>query len=157
MAGTPTIATRTLSRLTVDSSLNALLTGGIYSRELKREGPGATPNAFAPTPPYQVRPSAVVRDDGDADDGVGPGGAQFTFVTVWFYAPATDNGKAAIADAVELTKGLLIGWRMPTPNGTGATVENVAGRLGVRDDPVMSGTVVDNVRFQISGLWRVIS
>ena len=157
MAGTPTIATRILNRLTTDADLTALLSGGIYDRELKREGPGATPNAFAPTPPNQVRPAAVVRDDGDNDDVFGPRGAQQTFVTLWVYAPATANGKEAIATAIDMARSRLIGWQMPTANGAAATVETVAGRLGVRDDPVMTGTVVDNVRFQVTGLWRVIS
>lgn len=155
MAGTPTLATRILGRLTSDSSLTALLVGGIYDRELKREGPGSTPTAFAPTPPFQIRPAAVVRDDGDADDTLGPRGARFSFVTIYVYAPATANGKDAIATALAMIEVLLIDWRMPTPNGTGATAEIVAARLGVRDDPVLMGTVMDYDRFQINALSRL--
>lgn len=156
MIGTPTVVDRVVERLTTDSDLTALLTGGIYTRELKREGNGATPDAFSSTPPYQPRPAAVIRDNGDVTDLLGPGGAQSSYITIWVLAQAHQSGRDAIAAAIELIKGRLIGWSFPNANGAGATVENVSGRIGIHDDPVVPNRIQDAITVQIIGIWRAL-
>lgn len=139
------------TRLTGEAALTAILTGGIYKRELKRSGPGSTPDAFGPE--GQPRPAAVVVDRGDITDTLGPDAAFFGAPEVWFYAGAYDNGRATIEAAWELAFGLLHRWRFPTVNGT-AVEARVVGRLGVRDDPAMDGRLLDTMRLQTAGLWR---
>lgn len=144
---------RIQNRLSASADLTAVLVGGIWTRRLERIGEGATPQAFAPTPPYQPRPAAVVIDGGETVDPFGPDAAFQGFPEVWLYAPATGNGKAAIDQAWNLAFGLLHRWRFATANGTGVLVR-VAGRLGVTDDPVVGGRVLDRMRLQLVGLWR---
>ncbi len=155
MSGTPTTATVILNRLTGDSSLTTLLTGGIYDRPLKRLGDGATASAYSLTPPYQPRPAAVVVDGSDEADVVGPDGAFMSFPWVYFYAEPHANGKATIATAFDMAFSLLNNWRFATANGTGA-LSRVIGRLGVLDDPEVADRVVGGMRLQVSGLWRRI-
>lgn len=153
MSGTPTMVTRLLDFLTTDASLTALLPGGIYNQPLKREGPGSTPNAFAPTPPYQPRPAAVITDGTDQADVFGPDGSFQSFPWIYLYATPTANGKATIANAWDLIFGKVHGWRFATGNGTGAVVQ-VIGRLGVLDDPEDAQRVLGGMRLQVTGLWR---
>ena len=155
MAGTPTSAAAILARLQADAQLAAILPGGLYDHDLKRTGPGATPDAYAPAPPYQPRPAGVVVDDGDADAIAGIAGGLLGFVSLWCYAPTTATGRAAIAEAFDRARWLLVGWRFATGNGTGAAIEQAGQRLGVRDDPVDDGRVVDRLRFAISSFWPV--
>ena len=153
MAGTPTIVTRILNRLTSDGSLTSLLAGGVYTRPLKREGDGATPTAFAPTFPYQPRAAAVVVDGTDEQTAFGPDGAFVSFPWVYLYAEPHENGKATIANAWDQIFGLLDGWHFATGNGTDCEVR-VIGRLGVMDDPDATDRVMGGMRLQVSGLWR---
>lgn len=151
MSGTPTVVARIVERLTGDTAVTAVFTGGVYDRELKSVGPGATPTAYGPE--GHPRPAAVVVDAGDNADALGPGGAYMAFPWVYLYGPRTANGKEALATAWDLLFGRLHGWRLTTANATGATVA-VIGRLGVRDDQDDSTRVVDGMRLQVSGLWR---
>jgi len=155
MAGTPTSAATLLARLQADATLASLLPGGLYDRDLKRTGPGATPNAYAPSPPYQPRPAAVVVDDGDDDDLGGVAGGLRGYVSLWCYGPPTANGMAAVADALDRARWLLVGWRFATGNGCGAAVEQAGQRLGLRDDPVDDARMVDRLRFVVSSYWPV--
>lgn len=150
MAGTPTAAATVLAHLKADAALVALLPGGLYDRDLKRTGPGATAAAYAPAPPYQPRPAAVVTDDGDDAAPFGISGGLLGFVSLWCYAPTTATGRAAIADAIERARELLVGWAFATPQGSGARIEQAGQRIGVRDDPVDDQRCVDRLRFAIA-------
>jgi hypothetical protein len=153
MAGTPTAVAQALARLQADSALAGILTGGLYDRSLKRTGPGATPDAYAPTPPHQPRPAGVLIDDGDDADPQGFTGGHLGFCSFWCYAPPTTNGRAAIANAIDRARHLLVGWQFATGNGTGGRFETVGQRLGVRDDPVDEGRVLDRIRFTFASYW----
>jgi hypothetical protein len=155
MSGTPTMVKRIMDRLTADGTLTGLLPGGIYNQPIIRESDagGATPNAFAPTPPYQPRPAAVVTDGTDEQVAFGPDGAFTSFPRIYLYAPTTQNGKDTIANAFDTLFSLLHGWRFATGNGTGAEVR-VISRLETMDDPETSGRLVGGLRLQVTGLWR---
>jgi hypothetical protein len=155
VAGTPTAAGAILARLQADAALTGILVGGLYDRDLRRAGPGATPAAYAPDPPHQPRPAGVVVDDGDDADPAGYVGGQLGFVSLWCYAPTTASGRAAIADALDRARHLLVGWGFGTGNGTAARVEQAGQRLGTRDDPVEAGRVVDRLRFVVTTYWPV--
>ena len=153
MAGTPTTVTRILNRLSGDATFSGLLPGGIYTRPLKREGVGNTPNAFAPTFPYQPRAAAVVVDGTDEQTAFGPDGSFTSFPWVYLYAEPHDNGKATIANAWDQLFSLLHGWHFATGNGTDCEVR-VIGRLAVMDDPDATDRVMGGMRLQVTGLWR---
>jgi hypothetical protein len=150
----PTVAA-VVARLQADPDLMAVLAGGVWGRDLKREGSGATPDAFAPEPPHTPRPAAVVVDDGEGDDLLGPPAAQLGFLSVWFYAVRTGSGRDAVNAAVELTRRSLVNWTWPTPNLTPATIATPGMRLGVRDDPVDGQRLLDRLRFPYVAVWRL--
>jgi len=152
MSGTPTVTTLLLDRLTSDTAVTGLLTGGVYDRELKSAGPGSTVAAWSPE--GQPRPAAVVVESGDNADPLGPGGAYQAFPWVYLYAPRTANGKATVANAWDAMFTRLHGWRFAAGAGTGASV-TVVGRLGLRDDQDDTARVVDGMRLQVTGLWRI--
>jgi hypothetical protein len=158
MAVYATPAKAIITRLSNDSDLFNILGGGsarefVFNRRLERVGNGATPTAFAPTPPHQVRPSLVVPDEGELNDPLGPQMAFNGFPEVWFYAPTTSNGRQIIDNAFKKVFDLLNLWQYSTTLGTGVVL-HVIGRLGTNDDPVLLGTLVDRMRLQADGLWR---
>jgi hypothetical protein len=153
MSGTPRIAATIQSRLSADSGVTTLLTGGVYDHPLKREGDGATPNAFAPTFPYQPRPAAVVVDGSDEQEAFGPDGSFSSYPWVYFYAAPTQTGKDTIANAWESAFSSLHNYRFATGNGTGAQIK-VIGRLATLDDPEVTDRVMGGMRLQVTGLWR---
>lgn len=125
----------------------ALLPGGIYGRDLKRVGPGATPTAYAPSPPYTPVPAAVVVDDGEVEDPGGPPLGLLGSVSVWVYAARVASGRDEIAAALEGVRAALLGWSFLTPRQTPARFEGPGLRLGTRDDPVDEQRLVDRVVF----------
>lgn len=157
MAGTPTPLSRILDRLTADSALSAMLPGGVWTQELARKGPYATPAAFMATADQAPRPALVLIDGGEVD-AIGMRGAVMGYVDLWFYAPkdAAGTAKTTLANAYEQVKGLLFGWQFPMPNGTGGAVDYVGDRLGPRDDPAEFGRMFDKATARYTGLWREI-
>lgn len=164
MSGTPTVAAQILGRLTSDSALMALLTGGVYDRPIKRgqtDGagrvtpPGATPQAFASVAPFQPRPAAVIVDGIDESDPFGPAAAYWSFPMIYLYAPPTTSGKETIANAWDLMHSRLHNWRFGAANGMGALV-SVVGRIGIIDDPEDDKRVLGGMRLQVSGIWRKV-
>ena len=160
MSGTPTMVDRIASRLSGLSP--SPLTGGIYTRPLKRgvydaslrpDPAGSTPDAFAPTFPYQQRPAAVVTDGTDEADFFGPDTAWQSFPWIYFYAPPNQTGKDTIANAVDAADVLLHNWRFATANNTGALVK-VISRMAVIDDPEDAQRVLGGMRLQVVGLRR---
>jgi hypothetical protein len=158
MAGTPTALSQIKARLTADGSLTALLTGGVWDRDLSRRGPYATLAAFEATPGQGQKPALVLIDGGETPDAFYKG-AVVGHVDLWLYAAKdlTGANAALLANAYELVKGLLFGWRFPTGNATGGAVEFVGDRLGVRDDPAELGRIFDRATARYSALWRVLS
>lgn len=134
----------------VPGALYTILTGGAWKRPLVRTGPGSTPEAFDSS--GRVKPAAVVPDRGEVGDGFGPRLAFLGAPEVWCYAPATDAGKTAIDAAFAIIRPLLDGATVDGIAGTGTGLR-IVGRLGIGDDPVIAGAVVDVLRFQADGLW----
>jgi hypothetical protein len=128
------------------TALTDVLTGGVHTRTLDREG---TPTAFDDN--GRPLPAAVVRDLGEDADPTGKDTAFAGFPQVWFQAPATDAGRAAIESAWEIARS-LIPAQVAGPNGTGAAVK-VVGRVAVDDDPAIPGVVIAMLRLQVAGLW----
>ena len=150
MAGTPTPQTRLIDRLTLDSSLVAHLTGGIWNRPISRDGRGGTPGAFGDG--GHVRPCAVVLDIDETETAFGPPQSFDGFTTIFLYAPRNQTGKDQIAIAWDMIRSRLHDWNLPMPNGTGARVK-AAGRLRTMDDPDDDRRAMGGIRLQITGLW----
>jgi hypothetical protein len=150
-----TLADAVAARLRDDPAAAAALPGGVYTRDLKREGPGATPGAYATAPPHVPVPAAVVVDDGEQPALTGPPFAQAGVVSVWFYATRSGSGRDAIAAAVEATRRALVSWSWTTANGPPARFADPGQRLGVRDDPVDAQRLVDRVSLPYAAVWRL--
>jgi hypothetical protein len=155
MPAYPTPARAIYQRLATSGPVLAVLGGGVWDRPLKRSGPGATPAAFAPTPPYAQLPAAVVVDRGEAPDGGGPGAAFLAYPIVYLYAADDPNGtgRAALEAALPLVRGELDRWAFATTAGTDVVLTPVD-RLGITPDPADEGRLMDYLRVQADGLWR---
>jgi hypothetical protein len=152
----PTVRDAVFAKLTADSGLQTVLPGKVWRRELKRSGPGMTPEAFSQVPPkHVIRPSIVVPDSGENADGIGPRGSFLAFPSIVMYAPASDSGHLVIEQIMLLARMSLVGWVFGLSTGTGCVIEMVAGRMGVHDDPIIEGAISDTMRFQVGGMWRV--
>lgn len=131
------------------------LQGGIYKRELRREQPAATPDAFY-TNAYgdALRPSAVLRDRGDVlhpqSDAIPAAFDQF--LSIYFYAPGTETGRQAIHDAHRRTRELLNKWVFWTEYGTVGFVAHVD-RFGVSPSEEFLGAIYDYCRYRITSRY----
>ncbi len=151
-----TIVDHINTRLQSSASLLGTLSGGVWTRELKRTGPGATPGAFGPE--GQMRPAAVIADQGDNlhPQAAAIPSAYSSFPQIYLYAPATESGKQAIAGAFGQIVTLLEGWTFQTDAGPVAFV-SIVGRLGLRDSDELPGAVFDYVRCQVVARWREVA
>ena len=145
------VITTIATLMSEDTTLSGILTGGVYTRSLKRNPPGATAEAFSAS--GQIIPSAVVKDQGDNADDAGPIEAFSSFPQIWLYAPTTATGRAAIENAFLRIFSLLHARSIDGLAGAGVGLR-VIGRQGINDDPVLPATLVDMVRLQADGLWR---
>jgi hypothetical protein len=141
------VATAVYDLLAGSPDLTGVLTGGVYPVTIDR---AATPAAFDEV--GRPLPAATVRDRGEDADALGIDGAFLGFPQVWFQAPATDAGRAAVEAAWGIARGLLHRTQVTGPNGTGAAL-SVVGRVAVDDDPQIPGVVVGMLRLQAAGLW----
>lgn len=91
-------------RLESDPTFVGLVLGGIWNREIKREGRGATPGAFDAD--LFLRPTVVVEGGGEVPSRLFPG-AYLDQVTLHFYCPSDSTRKALITAAHERAIKLL--------------------------------------------------
>lgn len=127
----------------------------VFNRPLKSDGKGVSSemrSAFDAD--KHVKPSLVVPDKQENRDPSGPLTAYMAFPEVWFYAPATSDGKTVIKNAFWEVFGLLNGWHYTTSQGTGVELA-IVDRLGVDDDEFLAGAVRDRMTLQADGLWRL--
>lgn len=153
-----TIATRLRTDASLVGALSSgsyagLLKGGVWTRPLKREAPGDTPEAFRDVPGLGkvIKPSAVVLDRGDAPHPQRPWipSAFEQTVPVYLYAPATAGGKEAIALARVRIWELLDKYRFTTDNGPVAFVAYVS-RVGIFDSEEFPEAVYDTLTYRVT-------
>jgi hypothetical protein len=153
--GLPTLVKIVKERLEGDPHLAILFTGGIYDRPLMAAGGkpvyGATPQAFSDVYPTQVRPSLVIKNQ---PRGPINGYAESHIFEIWIHVPATEDGKAILAEGAERIRRRLNGWHYPVWNGCGGVV-SWAGQTGYRDDPVWQNSLVDTLTYQATALVSV--
>ena len=131
---------------------SGILAGGVWTRRLKREPPGQTPEAFyASDKGRLIRPSAVVLDRGDVPhiqrDAIPS--AYIQPIPIYLYAPATASGKADIVAARKRVYYMLNGWRFTTEDGPVAFVE-YRDRVGILDSEEFVEAVYDTLRYEIT-------
>ncbi len=151
-----TVVDQINARLQSSAALMGTLTGGVWTREIKRTGPGSTPSAFGPE--GQIRPAATISDQGEGQHPQGDAvpTAYNAFPLIFLYAPATESGRQALAAAFNEIVSLLHEWTFVTTAGPVAFVR-VVGRFGVRDSDELPGSVFDYVRCQVTARWREVA
>jgi len=160
----PTIQKQIVDRLAADLTLRSLLpdnTGAaasVHNRRLKRgTNEGATPKAFNMTPGHpkegELLRSIVVADGGEVAH---PSGAKRgtrllafdTFPRLYYYAEATESGKAAI-DAIDTRCVLILhDWQVP---GTTVRIQAEPERIPFIDSDEFPGNVETYRRFRGPG------
>lgn len=148
-------------RLSADSGLLAILTGGIWKQPLSfgvRDGlgkanpPGSTPEAYDAASKWP-RPAASVPERESVHDPLGISTAFMTFPQIWIYAPKVSSGFAAVQSAWQAVFGLLHLWTYTTTNGTGVEIR-VVSQPAPGDDPQDDRRIFAMMRLQADGLWR---
>lgn len=90
-----------IAALQADAALMALVPGGVWNRELRREGAGNTVAAWGPLDPTDplspdvLRPTLVVTDAGEYGSAFRLGAD--ARVMVFAYVPASDAGRTLVA------------------------------------------------------------
>ncbi len=149
-----------------DTRLMALLPGGVYTHEPKRnvapanELPtrGSTPNAFEATPPFRIKTCAAVGACNRVQDASGVARLWRSYPLVWFYSVPNQQGKEAIQSAMIRFRQILRpnGDRsitMPNPEGGTLIVQALNDRPGAKDHPNDElDAIFDIERLQINGI-----
>lgn len=140
------------ARIESDPALVALLVGGIYEREIKATGPGATPDAFGEA--GHVRTAMNIVDRGDSQSQAAVAGvalhAFVAFPLLYLYDQAVATGKANIRQAKTLLRARLHGHRFLDDGGMWSEITYVDS-WGIHDSDEFPGAVYDYVRLQVRG------
>ena len=127
-----TITERIVRALTQTASVVNDATGGIYDRDLRRTGSGATPLAFDAD--GDILPTVMVDDAGDVREPFSHRGAVQGTVYVWVFGGRSVKGEEQVEDLVRKIRNTLLGWRDTDPTyGAGAELVPIA-RLGLMAD-----------------------
>lgn len=149
MAG---IATRVKQALQATSTVTTYATGGIYDRDIRRTGSGATP--FAYDPDGDLYPTVMVDDAGDVREPFSHTAQYQGLLYIWVFAGRSTKGEAQVAELTRRIRHSLFGWQDNDPTaGTGALLFPNA-RLGVQAD---DDAVFDRLSFTVSGVYTLAS
>lgn len=156
------IRTMVVNRLQTDQFLiTTLALGGIYDRPLKSgKDAGATPSAFwiKPNDPARIvrlRESIVVMGPNEVSPGDGPidvgdpAVLRVGFLRVYYYVPATAQGKTNLDAMDDRVRVLLNGWqgRLDTEGGYPVTFSALDLSDALDTDDPLPGTLVATRRF----------
>lgn len=146
------------ARLTGDATLIGLGFAAVFTRWLKRDGPGSTPSAFDPTT-GRLNRSIVVLDGGEnAHPSPQPGYETLLWDSlppIYLFAEATQSGKDAVDAADRRVQELLNGWHISLPSGEQAVARVVGNRVALEDSEQFPGNVVSIRRPRITGSRRL--
>lgn len=144
-----TIATR----LRGDATFMALAQGLVWTRPLKRQNEGATPQAFGTA--KQIKSVAVVVRERPQEPHTQERaiyGAYVSMPQIFLYAPAVDTGKAAIRAARTRIRDLMNGWTFRTDEGPMAFVRYID-NFGINDSEEFIGSVYDYCRIEVTSRY----
>lgn len=154
------VADAIVARLAGDWTLTQSIGFGVYGRWLKRDGPGATVDAFDAGQGGRLKRSIVVLDGGEVDHPSGRPGREWrtwdSFPTTHLFAEAHANGKAAIDSALARMEALLVPWAATLPSGQRVTFEPDS-RVTLEDSEAFPGSVVVVARWRATGARRLIA
>lgn len=151
-----------VDRLTGDFTLTQPQPGGlgflVWGRWLKKEGGGATPEAWDAGQGGRLKRNVVVLDGGEVDHPSGRGGPDWrfwdSFPELHLFAEAHASGKAAIDAAIRRCDALLVGWSVAIDGGQRVTFRPDA-RLALEDSEEWPGNVRAVARYRATGARRV--
>ena len=138
--------------------------GGIWTRRLQRDGDfGLTPEAFYVSDKGRmIRPSIVVLDRGDVPHRQRQAipSSYIQTVHVYYYAPATESGKAAIVNMRRRVYELIDheasgGWVFASEDGPVVFV-NLITRFGRRDSETYPEAVEDYQQYALTSRYADI-
>lgn len=124
-------------------TITARATGGIYDRDLRRSGSGATPFAFDAD--GDIKPTLMVDDAGDVREPFSHTAHYQGLVYVWIFAGRSAKGEDQIDDLLGRVRSAFYQWQ---DKDTGAMLFP-AGRLGMQSD---DQAVFDRLAFTYSGV-----
>lgn len=130
---------------------SGILQGGVWTRALKREPPGNTPEAFyASDKGKMIRPAAVLLDRGDTPhpQRAAVPSAYVQSLPIYLYAPATATGKQAMTDARRRIFEILSDVWITTTDGWRGQVLYMD-RIGVTDSEEFPEAVYDLLRYRL--------
>lgn len=136
--------------LKTDAPLLAVLTGSVWERGIKSNGPGETPEAFD-TGTKNLKPCAVVSPILYRNDPAGAPGSYAGTVTIWLKSHDTVPNKTALNTAALILIGMLDDEWLTDPAG-GQVEFTFAERYDVHADPLITGDLIDYVRFTMAGV-----
>ena len=155
----PTIQNGIAELLRGDPELVTLLPGGIWTRRIRPndgtpEAPaaGSTPEAFDHA--GRIRRCAAVLNGLAPENPLGPAGAFYAFPEIWLRCRPYESDRQRLEEAAQRIIRLIEGARVALPGG-GAAILTVAARMMSDDDPDLPPAVVDMLRVQADGVWRL--
>jgi len=162
MAGL-SIAEMLRQELTSYPPLQPILTGGVWTRPIKRDmsedagdpSLGSTPGAFEATPPYRIKPCISIQAGLEERNSNAPNDAMWGFPTLWIRTQPKTTEKAKLEDIFLLIRRRLHHQPLTMPSGSGCMMA-LAGRMGPMDDIAIKGAVVMMVTVQVDGIWEVL-
>lgn len=132
------------------SGYSGHLKGGIWTRPIKREGAGATPEAFSSAHGRPIRTCAALVDSGEnahSQSRLIPTSYLQT-IDIWFYTMPTATGKEELRQAQRRIALLLDGWTFDTDDGYVGFVRYIS-RRGMLDSESFIGAVDDYCRYEV--------
>lgn len=138
-----TLVTRLMYALQASSVISGYATGGIYDRDLRRSGSGATPFAFDAD--GDIKPTVMVDDAGDVREPFSHTAHYQGLVYIWIFAGRSTKGEDQVEELARRVRHALYQWQDAE---TGAQVFP-AGRLGMQSD---DQAVFDRLQLTYSGV-----
>lgn len=155
----PTIQNGIADLLRADPELMEMLPGGVWTRRIRKndgtpEEPskGSTPGAFDEA--GRIKRCISVLNGVASENPIGPAGAYWAFPEIWMRCLPHQSEKDKLEWIANRVIELIQGARVPVP-GSGVAVLRCAGRMMPDDDPDLPPAVVDMIRVQADGVWRM--
>lgn len=149
------MADATLVGILSGGNYTGTLSGGVWTRRLKREGAQATSLAFDSNKAKLIRFTATIVDFGDEDhpQELSIPTAYEQEVRIYIYGLATQTGKERIKVARKRIHSLLNDWNFVSEDGPIAFVK-WSRRSGIADSEEFSEAIFDVCYFEITSRYE---
>ena len=141
-------------------AIMGLLPGGVWTRRIRKNDgpadaptPGSTPGAFDAA--GRILRCAAVLNGIATDNPTGPAGAYVAYPEIWLRCLPHESEQERLEEAaLHILDLLRDGSRIRVTGGGVAFLRNAA-RMMPDDDPDLPPAVVDMIRVQADGIWRI--